>query len=130
MYLRLVVVTLLLILAACSPPDLPYTLADLPAGDAGNGEKIFLQSHNEAPPCSTCHSTDGSSDGVGPELSGYGAVAGERVNGQSAEEYSFNSITRPGLFLVQGFSNLMYNDYAKALGPTETADLIAYILTL
>lgn len=124
------VLSLLLILAACAPAELAFNLGDLPAGDAANGEKIFLQAHDDAPPCSTCHSIDGSSDGVGPELSGYSAVAGSRVNGQSAEEYSFNSIMRPGLSLVQGFSNLMYTGYAQALGPSEVADLIAYILTL
>ena len=130
MRIRFIILTLLLALAACAPAELPFTLDDLPAGDAGSGAKIFLQSHDDAPPCSTCHTTDGSGGGTGPDMVGLGARAGSRVDGQSAEQYVFNSITRPGLYLVQGYSNLMYNDYAKKLDPQDVADLMAYVLSL
>ncbi len=130
MHRRLIILTLLLALAACAPPELPFTLDDLPAGDAGSGSKIFLQAHDDAPPCASCHTTDGSSGGVGPDLSGFGARAGSRVKEQSAEQYTFNSITRPGLYMVQGYSNLMYNDYANKLDPQDVADLMTYVLSL
>jgi len=36
----------------------------------------------------------------------------------------------PAAYVVSGFANLMYGQYAQQLSPQETADLIAYILTL
>ena len=119
----------LLILVACAPPATIHTFADLPVGDPGSGEKLFAQSHGDAPPCTTCHTTDGSGK-VGPSLKGLSERAGKRVEGQSAEEYIFNSIVRPASFIVPGFTNQMYPNYDKQLDSADIADLIAYVLTL
>lgn len=116
-------------LAACAPPATIHTFADLPVGDPGSGEKVFLQSHDGAPPCTTCHTTDGGG-GVGPSLKGLSERAGKRVEGQSAQEYVFNSIVRPASFIVPGFTNQMYPDFDKHLSSADIADLIAYVLTL
>lgn len=119
---------LALMIGACSsdPPAIP--LADLPAGDAINGEKVFLQSHNDAPACTSCHTlTDLKL--VGPGLAGIGQRADQAVRNQSAEEYLYLSIVRPSRHLVQGFSNLMYTEYEDKLHPQDIADLIAFLLT-
>lgn len=122
-------VVLLLLLVACAPDELPFTLADLPPGDAGSGEKVFLQSVNNAPACADCHGLDDARN-TGPSLAGFGTIAGERVNDQSAEEYAFISIVRPASHVVRGFSNVMYNDYANHLSKQDIADLVAYLLSL
>jgi mono/diheme cytochrome c family protein len=122
-------VVMMAALAGCAPEDLPYSLDDLPAGDAGHGAALFTQSVNNAPACSACHSTDGSFS-PGPPLDGYGQKAGTRVKGQSAEAYAFYSILRPARHLVRGYSNVMPADYATKLSAQDVADLIAYLLTL
>ena len=122
----------LLLLSACSADVPRIALADLDfsLADPGSGEKLFNQSNNEAPACSACHLLTGESSGIGNSLAGLAVTAGERVAGQSAEEYLYWSILRPGRHLVAGYSNLMYSRYQEDLEPADLADLIAYLLTL
>ena len=119
---------ILLLTAACSGAG-ASSGDSLPAGDATRGAALFTQSIKGAPSCSTCHTVDGSTL-VGPSLKGFSAVAGTRVEGMSAADYARNSIMQPASYVVSGFANLMYGQYAQQLSPQETADLIAYILTL
>lgn len=119
---------LLIVLAACSSAP-PVTLDTLPKGDATHGAALFSQSIAGAPPCTTCHTLDDSVL-VGPGLKGIGARAGSRVEGQSDSQYLFNSLTKPADFLVPGFPNAMYNNYAGKLSAQDIADLIAYLMTL
>src|SRR3954468_24581472 len=120
----------LLTCAACagSTTGTPSTEASL-TGDATRGAALFTQSVNGAPSCSTCHTLDGSTL-VGPSLKGFAAVASTRVEGKSAADYAHTSIIQPGAYVVNGFANLMYGQYAQQLTPQQMADLIAYILTL
>jgi uncharacterized membrane protein/mono/diheme cytochrome c family protein len=118
-----------LFLAACSSKGTGYQYSDLPPGDAAHGEELFSQSVNGALACSNCHTTTGG-QGAGPSLQDFATVAGSRVNGQSAEEYTFYSILRPSKHLVTGFSNLMPGNYEEKLSKQDTADLISYVLTL
>ena len=130
MRIKLILTILLLILAACSSDAPEFSFDDVPeAGDAGNGQKIFTQSINSAPPCSSCHTTD-TVDRTGPGLENYGEIAGERVDDESADEYTYWSIVRPTRYIVSGFSNVMYDKYDEALSPEDVADLIAYLLEL
>src|SRR5262245_44109291 len=119
---------LTLLLAACSTST-GGTAEPLPPGDAGHGAELFTQSVNGAPPCSSCHTIDGSAL-VGPSMQGYSAIAGTRVAGTSAEDYTHTSIVQPAAFLVSGFTNVMYGQYGQRLSPQQIADLIAYLLTL
>ena len=57
-------------------------------------------------------------------------VAAARVAGQSAREYLYWSILRPGRYVVAGYSNIMYAGYEERLEAADIADLIAYLLTL
>ncbi len=120
-------VALVVLLAACSPKKLPFSLNDLPPGDAGRGALLFTQSINSAPACSSCHTTDGTRS-VGPSLKGFGEEAGDRVKNQSAAEYAFDSILRPSRHVVRGYSNVMYSQYGDKLSQQNIADLIAYLL--
>lgn len=121
-----------LLLAACSVemPRISFDSLDFDLADAGSGEKLYNQSNNEAPACAACHSISGASSSIGNSLAGVADLAADRVAGQSAEEYLYWSILRPGQHLVAGYSNLMYADYEDSLEAADLADLIAYLLTL
>jgi len=119
---------ILLILVACSPNPpsvIGYTLIPTD-GDVARGEALFNTGKDLAPACSACHIPNSPAS---PDLAGFGAVAASRVEGQTAHEYAFYSITEPGRFIVEGYGNAMYNMYDEALTEQEIADLIAYILT-
>lgn len=130
MKLLVISVVMLLLAAACSPAAPSSSgFSALPAGDATSGATLFTEQVNGAPACSTCHTLDGSAL-VGPSFQGYAGVAGTRVANQSAQEYTFNSIVQPATFIVNGFGNVMYGQYGQKLSPQQTADVIAYLLTL
>ena len=120
---------LLIVLAACSPDELDFAYDDLPPGDPARGAELYAESVSGGASCLSCHSLDGAK-GAGPPLDGYAGVAGERVDGRSAEAYTFESLLRPSKHLVRGYSNIMPSDYAEKLSRQDIADLIAYMLTL
>ncbi|MCY3866750.1 MAG: c-type cytochrome [Chloroflexi bacterium] len=121
-----------LLLSACKAdaPRYPFDALDFAWADAGSGEKLFNQSNSEAPACAACHSITGESGGIGNSLGRLATVASERVAGQSAEEYLYWSILRPGRHLVAGYANIMYAGYEDSLEAADVADLVAYLLTL
>jgi nitric oxide reductase subunit C len=128
----LINISSLLVLIACSAaaPRASFKGLDFALADAGSGEKLFNQSNDEAPACSACHSITAESSGIGNSLAGIATVAPKRVAGQSAEEYLYWSILRPGQHLVAGYSNIMYAGYEDSLEAADVADLIAYLLSL
>ena len=95
-----------------------------PAGDAGNGEDVFLNSG-----CSACHST-GTNTVIGPGLSGVFARAESRGTGESAEEYLRTAITDPSSYIVDTFTNAMPSIYASTIPADDLQDLIAYLASL
>lgn len=126
------VLALLLILAACAPAPTEPTVSgfeSLPTGDIRRGETLFAERIRGQATCIGCHSLDGSAN-VGPTVQGYGQVAAQRVSGQSAEQYTYDSIISPWVHLVPSYSNLMPNTYGQVLTPQDAADLIAYLLSL
>lgn len=117
----------LLLLAGCGASS--DVEATLPPGNPAQGELLFQASIQGAPTCSSCHLLDGQRLN-GPPLNGFSQVAGTRVEGESAEEYTITSITRPSAHVVSGYANLMYNQYKSRLTDQQLADLVAYLLTL
>ena len=115
--------------SACASEPPIVAPVDLPEGDAGSGEKLFVQSIDDAPSCASCHNLSTTAN-VGPGLEGISEVAAQRADGQSAQEYLYMSIVRPSLYVVRGYSNVMYTEYEEKLSTEDIADLVAYLLTL
>jgi cytochrome c553 len=126
--LLIMLVAALFVLAACRK-ELSTSLDDLPEGDAVRGADVFRNGVGGAPSCATCHSTSDTTT-TGPGLEGYGERAATRVDDENAEEYTFYSILHPSRYVVNGFSNVMYNNYEDRLSEQQIADLIAFLLTL
>lgn len=103
-----------------------------PAGDPERGAEIFQNGTNGAPACIACHQNEPNTrpSKTAPNLVGVAERADERVEGLSEEEYITMSILNPGAYVVDGFSNIMYPNYAKQLSSEDVSDLIAYLLTL
>ena len=116
----------LLTLTACGSAETVIPYEDIPTeGDAERGAVLFEQPGGVMSPCISCHVADAA---AAPSLEGYGEIAGTRVEGQSAHEYTFYSIAEPAQYIVEGFGNAMYNKYDDNLSPQDIADLIAYTL--
>ena len=106
---------------------------ELPEGDPANGEALA-----NSQGCLACHNVAT----VAPlwtasgDVPGIGARAAARIEqadytGQAAspEQYLFESIVDPHVFLADGFGPIMPNDYGEKLTPQDLADLVAYLLT-
>lgn len=108
---------------------------ELPEGDPNNGEILA-----ESFACTTCHIAAP----TGPYwlASDTETAIGERSEARlsqpdytggasTPEEYLFESIANPSLYLVNGFADgVMPNNYSSTLTEQDIADLIAYLLTL
>jgi cytochrome c551/c552 len=127
-YLSLLALVALAVLVGCAPTTAKLSYADVPTnGDAAHGKQIFHTKTNGGPACAECHSLEVQTV-IGPGLAGLADRAGKRVEGKSAREYVFESITRPAIYIVSGFSNLMYTQYSDTLSKQDIADLLAFLL--
>lgn len=104
-------------------------------GDPVRGETLFTtRPREDVPACSSCHTTvrGGMARGgaPAPSLIGVANRAGGRAEGLSAEEYLYQSIVAPRVYLVDGFADNMYTRYASIYSEQELADLVAFLMTL
>ena len=113
--------------AAPAPIEvLQAELAALPKGNPDAGQAAFTTAG-----CVACHSLEPDVKIVGPSQAGIAARAAARKPGYSAEVYLYESITRPNIYLVEGFQpDLMPKTFKETLKPQEIADLIAFLMTL
>lgn len=86
--------------------------------------------------CNGCHVLDdlGWAGLTGPSLNGIADRAGERVSGQSAEEYLVTSIWNSGVYLAPGYQNLMPvfgpdQPGANEMNAEELYSIVAYLCT-
>jgi mono/diheme cytochrome c family protein len=117
------------------PPVGTDITVELPEGDAANGE-ILATSKG----CVVCHVTTPTGPSWPPtaDLPGIGARAETRFSepdytggASTPEQYLLESIVIPDAHIVTGFSaGLMPKTYGATLTAQETADLIAYMLTI
>jgi cytochrome c2 len=125
---RVILLLFALLLAGCGTRALPAWLP--PPVDPARGEMIFRHGLNGAPPCVGCHALAAGGFTLGPVLAGVNERAATRVEGLSADEYIHQSIVAPRAYLVPGYRDLMYPDYAEHLTEQDIADLIAFLHTL
>ena len=110
-------------------------LANLPAGDATNGEALYTGSiaieTGGVVGCAGCH-TGGA---VGPDTVGTWTRAQSRVTeaefeGYTPEQYLIESIVQPNAYIAAGYSSGVMNaNYGEQLTVQEIADIIAYLET-
>lgn len=87
--------------------------------------------------CNSCHILDslGWTATTGPSLNGIAERAGERVPGQSAEEYIATSIWNSGAFRVPGYDQQMAAfgpdvvEAANVMTPEQLYSIVAYLCT-
>ena len=115
-------------LTGCASADesAPAGFETLPVGNATHGAELYDTSIGGQPTCKACHSLDGKPN-VGPTFQGYGQIATQRVSGESAEEYTYNSLIRPWAYVVPSYGNVMPVRYSQALTAQDIADLIAFL---
>lgn len=131
MFRNLILCALMLILlAACDGGGSESSLLfeDLPAeGDITRGAQIFNEDSRVVATCTACHNANATG---APTLADYGSIAGERVAGESAREYTFYAITAPARHITEGYANAMPARYDEEFSAQDIADLIAYLLSL
>lgn len=122
-----------------TPTLVPPTEVPAATGDVTRGEDLFLNGKDAAPACVTCHLIDQDTVLIGPSMIGIADRAATAVDGQSAEEYLYESIMDPNAHLVPntdtnvfaaGGVSLMFQQYADYLIEEEANDLVAYMLSL
>jgi mono/diheme cytochrome c family protein len=123
--LALLLVSVLLLLAACGGPEIETAALPTPtlSPQLAQGRKVFV-AH-----CGACHSMGASTTIVGPSLAGIAQHGAERVDGFDARTYIYSSIMQPDDYVVEGFDNLMPKDLAKKLTGEELDAVVAYLLS-
>lgn len=126
--LVMLVGVMLLAVGCGSTPESTLAYSDVQAltGDAARGAVLYNEPQQNLPTCVSCHIV-GTEAGA-PSLTGYAALAGERVPDMDAHEYTFYAIAEPARHIVTGYGNAMFNGYDDALSAQDIADLIAYLL--
>jgi mono/diheme cytochrome c family protein len=106
---------------------------ELPEGDASRGELVAA-----AQGCVACHistpagpawNAGGTQPGIGARAETRFSQADYTGQAENAYQYLFESIVQPGVYLVEGYTDVMPHNYGDVLSPQDLADLIAYLLT-
>lgn len=101
-------------------------LAAMETADAERGQQLSL-----AQGCVGCHAMNPDQIMAGPTWHNMAQTARTRVEGESAGLYLYNSIMYPNDYIVEGYlPNIMLQIYDDMLDDQQTADIIAYLLTL
>jgi len=117
-----ILITIAIFLSGCTPSS---------SVNIANGEAIYTHGKAEAPACSNCHTLEAEAFGLGPTMVGVTSRAAVEITGdQTVEDYLRESILYPNEFLVPGYRNIMYGEYATHLTEQDIKDIIGYILSL
>jgi mono/diheme cytochrome c family protein len=114
------------------PTAVPTEVPQVPAGDADNGKVLFNEiSSVTGFSCAICHNVDIDAPIIGPTMLNIKDVAGSRVEGETAEEYLYNSILNPNDYIVDGFGpSIMPLTWGDVYSEDEINDIVAYLMTL
>lgn len=114
-------------------PDLPEN-ADPTIGDTLFN--LVAMSPSTGQNCTACHNPNEPVPAVGPYVYGIANRAAERVEGQSAVEYLYNSIAHPNDYILEQQGDMMYaaglmpQDWTEVLTEDDIYHIVAYLLTL
>jgi mono/diheme cytochrome c family protein len=117
------------------PDDVEEHLAAFP-GDVAQGEAVYL---NPTYACTACHGQmdNPASAAIGPHLAQIGVIGAERVAGQSAEQYIYESILYPNAYIVPdcptgpcASPSSMPANFGARMTPEEMSDLVLYLASL
>lgn len=89
-------------------------------GDASRAETLSVMYI-----CAACHRNSAQ---IAPQWSDLLSVAPERRPGLTAEEYIYESIVHPGMYLVEGYPASMPQDYGTSLSEQDLADILVYLV--
>ena len=107
-------------MVAARSPEKGKILFETFQDDAGSGYS-----------CSNCHLPDSEKTEIGPGLLNIKQRAATRVEGLSAAEYIYESITNSMGYTVEGFeADLMPQNWSEIYTDLEIFDIVAYLLTL
>lgn len=114
----------------------PESVEDLPEGNPDNGPGLYEITYG----CQACHGAPDveGSNAVGPWLGNIANVAAERVEGQSAAQYIYESILNPNAFVAPvcandlpcGEPSSMPMNFGDRMSLQDMADIVSYYLTL
>lgn len=94
----------------------------LEGASATEGEALM-----DAFQCSVCHILG--NERVAPRFAGIAERAGERRAPLPSSEYLYESIVRPGAYVIDGYANAMPANFAERLSPEQIGHIIAHLLT-
>ncbi len=107
-------------MVAARDPEKGKILFETFQDDAGSGYS-----------CSNCHLPTSEKTNIGPGLLNIKDRAATRVEGLTAAEYIYESITDSMSYTVEGFeADLMPQNWAEIYTDLEIFDIVAYLLTL
>jgi mono/diheme cytochrome c family protein len=106
--------------ASTFPANLDELVA---AADVVSGEQLVTQ-HG----CVACH-VQGVANHIAPPFAGLGDLASSRRPGLTANEYLYESIVHPAVFVVDDYQPIMAENFGSVLSDAQIADIIAYLLT-
>lgn len=98
-------------------------------GVARDPETLFT-----AMACAGCHNlqeeqSQTNRGPVGPHMGNLAEIAGNRVSGQTAEEYVYNSIVEPNAFVVEGYTaGIMPATFVDSMTEEEIRALVDWLL--
>jgi hypothetical protein len=92
--------------------------------DPANGDALLTRYG-----CVACHRNASVESGIAPAFVGLAARAAERRPPMPADAYIYESITRPGVFIVEDYANSMIQNYARQIPDDDLGDIIAFLLT-
>jgi cytochrome c551/c552 len=95
----------------------------LATGDPGRGETLIVDYG-----CTTCHRASVLNQ-IAPSFSGVAVRAAEEVPALSAPAYLYQSLVSPAAHVVEGYNNIMPQDYGQRLSDQELGDILAYLMT-
>ena len=116
------------------PPDWPETVAELPAGNAANGEELYNITYG----CAACHGNiaEEGSNAVGPWVGNFSDLDNVRVDGYLAADYLYESVLLPSAFIspdcptgpCSGPPSSMPDNFGTRMSIQDMADIMAFSL--